>query len=106
MLETARRAGCPVLRQARGPPLLRTPLELDLVTVIFMGGVSATQFEFHAGALNHRVHPAHRFSLAKNIGNRRQVNQVNTTGIGLYFPGVSVTVHVRFDLSPRTDDLK
>src|SRR5689334_17571058 len=64
----------------------RAPLQIHQLSLVFVRGINATEFELHSVAANCRVHPASRIVLAEDVGHRRQIHEVQAAFVFRHVP--------------------
>ena len=71
-----------------------------------MRWVYATQFESHAIPSHVRMNPSGRVAFVEHIGDRRQIDEMDSALILPVLPDVRVPENIRFDLLARADDIQ
>jgi hypothetical protein len=93
--------------QKRNPPkpqVLRTPIQIHDLTMIFVLLVEAAKFKTRTIGKQSRVNPSVGPTFLKQVCNRRKIDQAQSARIMRYAPAMCVTVEVCFDVAARTQN--
>ena len=75
-------------------------------SVSFVVWIEAPQFQAHAVLLQSGVDPTRGVAIMKNISHRRQVDEVNATGILRDLPMMRVAINIGLHLFARSNNLQ
>src|SRR5260370_1031122 len=85
---------------------LSAPVEIYDLAIGFVATIYAMEFEYHPLWREVRVDPPGRISFAEDVGDGRQIDQINAAGVALDFPGMSVPENVGLHLRAGPNDFE